>query len=216
MRENFICTHFATSWHCKIGSKAHFFASTPLLLFRPEISVFPTFPHFEPDSGRFFEGPRSFFAPRSPLFSRLSSFWVRLPTIFRGIFPTFPSALPFLHCMKAFSFRASLILHSLLHPHRPIYFPSAPQSLHHLPPHFLSHSSPLFHLPPLLTHERAHPRALRAYAHTRPYPHVRRFSFLSFTASHHHHNSLCINALGVKENEKKPSQKCTTSSQSTH
>ena len=62
MRENFICTHFAISQHCKIGSKAHFSASTPPLLFRPEISVFPTLPHFEPDSGRFFEETRPFFA----------------------------------------------------------------------------------------------------------------------------------------------------------
>jgi len=44
-------------------------------------------------------------------------------------------------------------------------------------PHFLSHSSPLFHLSPQLTHERAHPRALRAYAYACTYPHVRRFSF---------------------------------------
>jgi len=73
-------------------------------------------------------------------------------------------------------------------------------------PHFLSHSSPLFHLSPQLTHERAHPRALRAYAYARTYSHVRRFSFIAFTASHHHHNSLCINPLGVKGNEKKPSQ----------
>ena len=102
--------------------------------------------------------------------------------------------------MKAFSFRASLILHSLLHPHRPIYFPSASQSPHplHSLPHFLSHSSPLFYLPPQLTHERA-------YTYDRTSPHVRRFSFIAFTASRHHHNSLCINVLGVKENKKKPS-----------
>ncbi len=84
MRENFICTHFATSWHCKIGSKAHFFTSTPPPLFRSKISVFPTFPSFEPDSERFFKRSRSFFALRSPLFSRLSSFWVRLRALFRG------------------------------------------------------------------------------------------------------------------------------------
>ena len=130
MRENFICTHFATSSHCKIGSKAHFFAPSPPHLFRSKISAFPAFPRFEPDFGRFFEETHSFFALRSPLFSRLASFWVRLRTIFRGIFPTFPSALLFLHSVKAFSFRASLILHSLLHPHRPIYFPSVP----HPPP----------------------------------------------------------------------------------
>lgn len=137
MRENFICTHFAISQHCKIGSKAHFFAAPPPHLFRSKISVFPTFPRFEPDFGRFFESTHSFFALRSPLFSCSFPFWVRLRTIFRGIFRVSPSALPFLHSVKAFSFRASLILHSLLHPHRPIYFPSAlhsPLPLHLPPP----------------------------------------------------------------------------------
>ena len=208
MREKFICAHFVTSWHCKIGSKAHFFAATPPHLFRPKISVFPTFPRFEPDSGRFFKRSRSFFALRSPLFSRLSSFWSQLRTIFREIFPTFPSALPFLHSVKAFSFRVSLSL-PFSSPSFSIDFLSAlhsPLPLHSLS-HFLSHSSPLFHLPPQLPHERAHPRALRAHAYTRTYPHVRRFSFIAFTASHPHHNSLCTNALGVKENEKKPSPK---------
>ena len=83
MREKFICAHFATSLHCKIDSKAHFFASPPPLLFRPEISVFRAFPRFEPDFGRFSEETHPFFAPRSPLFSCSFPFWVRLPTIFR-------------------------------------------------------------------------------------------------------------------------------------
>jgi len=72
-------------------------------------------------------------------------------------------------------------------------------------PHFISLSSPLFHLPPQLTHDRAHPRALRAHAYARTYPHVRRFSFIAFTASPTLRNPLCTNALGVKKNEKKPS-----------
>ena len=50
-------------------------------------------------------------------------------------------------------------------------------------PHFLSLSSPLFYPPPHLTHDRAHPRAIRAYAYTRTHSHVRRFSFIAFTAS---------------------------------
>ena len=109
--------------------------------------------------------------------------------------------------MKAFPIRVFPFFTPLLHPHRPIYAPSVP----HPPPftsfpHFLSHSSPLFHLPPQLTHERAHPRALRAYAYTHTHLHVRRFSFIAFTASPISHNPLCTNALGVKENEKKPSQ----------
>ena len=69
MRENFICAHFATSWHCKIGSKAHFFAAPPPHLFRSKISVFPAFPRFEPDFGRFFEGSSSFFPCEAHFFS---------------------------------------------------------------------------------------------------------------------------------------------------
>ena len=73
-------------------------------------------------------------------------------------------------------------------------------------PHFLSLSSPLFHPPPHLTHDRAHPRAIRAYAYTRTHSHVRRFSFIAFTASPILRNPLGTKSLGVKENEKKPSQ----------
>ena len=75
-------------------------------------------------------------------FSRLASFWVRLRTIFREIFPTFPSALPFLHSVNAFPIRASLILHALLHLYLPIYSPSAPHSPRPSPP------SPTFFLIP--------------------------------------------------------------------
>ena len=73
-------------------------------------------------------------------------------------------------------------------------------------PHFISLSSPLFHLPPQLTHDRAHPRALRAHAYARTYSHVRRFSFIAFTSSPILRNPLGTNTLGVKENEKRPSQ----------
>ena len=77
MREKFICAHFATSSHCKIDSKAHFFTAPPPLLFRSKISVFPTFPRFrlnfrrffeecarfKPDFGRFFEEYFAFLPP---------------------------------------------------------------------------------------------------------------------------------------------------------
>ena len=52
--------------------------------------------------------------------------------------------------------------------------------------------------------ERTHPRALHAYAYK--HSHVRRFSFIAFTPSPTSCNTLCINMLDVKENEKKPSQ----------
>ena len=77
MRENFICTHFATSWNCKIGSKAHFFVSPPPLLFRPEISVFSTFPRFNPIPGDF-SRKRAYFLPREIHF--FSFFLVLEPT----------------------------------------------------------------------------------------------------------------------------------------
>ena len=119
----------------------------------------------------------------------------------REISPFIIATLLFLHSVKAFSFRASLILHALHHLHLPIYSPSVPHPPpSSLLPHFLSLSSPLFHLPPQLPHERAH-----AYAHT--YPHVRRFSFIAFTASPTLRNPLFTNVLGVKENKKKPSPK---------
>ena len=170
MRENFICAHFATSWHCKIGSKARFFSATPPHLFRSKISLFPAFPRFEPDFGRFFEESHSFF-PRStvyflshspilnpisgdflmarhsfhPLNSLFPCFILYFPTLralLREISPFIIATLLFSHSVKAFSFRASLTLHALPHLYLPIYFPSAPQSLHPL------HYSPTFFLFP--------------------------------------------------------------------
>ena len=66
MRENFICTHFATSWNCKIGSKAHFFVSPPPHLFRPETHFFLAFPCIPPRFGHFFERSHPLFSPHSP------------------------------------------------------------------------------------------------------------------------------------------------------
>ena len=175
MREKFICAHFATSSHCKIDSKAHFFTAPPPLLFRSKISVFPTFPRFRLNFRRFFEECARF----KPDFGRF-----------------FEEYFAFLPPPTAFSIHAP---------------PSSS-----LLPHFLSLSSPLFHLPPQLPHERAPPRALRAYAYARTYLHVRKFSFIAFTASHTLRNPLCINALGVKKKQEKAFTKHSTTSQSTH
>ena len=150
---------------------------------------------------------RHSFQPRTSIFPRSVLYFPTLRALLREISPIIFSALPFLHSVNAFPIRASLILHVLLHLPISIDFLSAlhsPLPLRSLS-HFLSHSSPLFHLPPQLTHERAHPRAIRAYAYAPTYPHVRRFSFIAFTSSPTPRNSLCTNALGVKENEKKPS-----------
>ena len=82
------------------------------------------------------------------------------------------------------------------HNHPTLFTPSPTFCL--FPPHF-SISLPN-------NKERAHPRALRAYAYTRTHSHVRRFSFIAFTASPTFRNPLYTNTLGVKENKKKPSQ----------
>ena len=148
-------------------------------LFSPETHFFLAFPCTSPRFGHFFERSHPLFSPHS-LFTQRECFS-------DSAFPSFfTSCTTFLFPLISFP--------PLIHP-----------ALHLLPPLF-SHSSPLFHLPPQLTHERAHPRALRAYAYTRTYPHVRRFSFITFTSSPTLRNPLCTNALGVKENEKRPSQ----------
>ena len=153
-----------------------------------------------------FSRARHSFQPRTSIFPCFSLYFPTLRALVREISPFIIATLLFSHSVKAFSFRTSLILHALHHLHLSIYFPSAPQPSHPLhSPQFLSHSSPLFHPPPQLTHERAHPRALRAYVYTRTHLHVRRFSFIAFTASPTLRNLLYTNALEVKENEKKPS-----------
>ena len=111
---------------------------------------------------------RHSFQPRTSISPRSVLYFPILRAILREISPFIFATLPFSHSVKAFPIRTSLILHALHHLHLSIYFPSAPQPSHPLhSPQFLSHSSPLFHPPPQLTHERAHPRALRSYAYER-------------------------------------------------
>ena len=120
----------------------------------------------------------SSFCPVKPTF--FSSFLVlcRLRAIFRGIFRVSPSALPFLHCMKAFPIRASLILHALPHPYLPIYplRPSLPPSLFTTPP--LSFSFlPTFPSPsPINARTRAPSRTTRV--RVRPHTHTRQEVFV--------------------------------------
>ena len=173
--------------------------------FAPKSPFFPLFPVSNPISGDFSRARHSF-QPRTSIFPRFVLYFPILRALLREISPFIFATLLFLHSVKAFSFRASLSLH-LPHLHFPlISFPLFIPPPSSLLPHFLSLSSPLFHLPPQLTNERAHPRALRAYAYARTSPHVRSFLFIAFTASPTPHNPLGTNALGVKENEKKPSQ----------
>ena len=212
MRENFICTDFATSSHCKIGSKAHFFAAPPPHLFRSKISVFPAFPVSNPISGDF-SRKRARFLPcevhlfllfpvsnpissdfsrdRSSLFPSHSPFRIaRPPFLFRlhlHLFPTPPSSpdlLPF-------------------RPSSPLTFAPPPLSLTFLPT-FPSSS-------PINARSRAPSRTTHVRVRSRTRPPIRRFSFIAFTASPAPRNPLCNNALGVKENKKKPSQNTQSS-----
>ena len=181
-----------------------------------EAHLFLIFPRFGSDFGRFYDGTSLFSAPNfnfsslRPVLPHTSDTSSRDLTLYYRHTSLFAQR-------EYFSDSVFPFLSHLPHLHISIDFLSAPHSPHPLRslPLFLSHSSPLFHLPPQLTHERAHPRALRAHAYTRTSPHVRRFSFIAFTASPISHNPLCTNALGVKENEKKPSQN-TQLSQNQH
>ena len=143
---------------------------------------------------------RHSFQPRTSIFPRFVLYFPILRALLRGISPYIFATLLFSHSENTFPIRFFPFF--ILYPTFlfSIDFLSAPQS-----PHFLSLSSPLFHPPTQLTHERAHPRASRAYAYARTYAHVRRFSFIAFTASPAPINPLGTNVLGVKENEKKPS-----------
>ncbi len=85
---------------------------------------------------------RHSFHPRTSISLRSVLYFPILRALLRGISPFIFSALPFLHSVKAFSFRASLILHALLHLHIPIAFLSAL----HSPPLFTP--SPTFFLFP--------------------------------------------------------------------
>ena len=143
---------------------------------------------------------RHSFQPRTSIAPRFVLYFPILRALLQEISPFIIATLLFLHCENTFPIRFFPFF--ILYPTFlfSIDFLSAPQS-----PHFLSLSSPLFHPPTQLTHERAHPRASRAYAYARTHLHIRRFSFIAFTASPTFRNPLCTNALGVKKNEKKPS-----------
>ena len=151
---------------------------------------------------------RHSFQPRTSIFPCFSLYFPTLRALLREVSPFIIATLLFSHSENTFPIRVFpffILYPTFIFPL--ISFPPFIPPPSSLLPHFLSHSSPLFHLPPQLTHERAHPRALRAHAYTRAYPHVRRFSFIAFTASPTLRNPLCTNVLGVKENKKKPSPK---------
>ena len=171
-----------------------------------EVLFFLALPRFEPDFGRFFDGPLLFSAPKLtssllfPVLPHTSGTSSRDLTLYFLLTPLFAQR-------EGFSDSVFPFLHHLPHLYLPIYAPSP--LIHptlHLPPPLFFSFLPTFPSPsPTNTRSCAPSRTTRdAYACT--YPHVRRFSFIAFTASPTSRNSLYINALGVKENEKKPSQ----------
>ena len=172
--------------------------------FFPFYRLFPfPFSHFESNFRRFFDGTSLFSAPNFN-FSSLRPVPPHASGTFSRDLTHYFTRTPFLHSVKAFPIRAS-----------PFVTPSSTFISRSTPPPFLiprpSPPSPTFsHIPPhfsiSLPNKRTITRALRAYAYARTSPHVRRFSFIAFTSSPSPRNSLCTNALGVKENEKKPSQ----------
>ena len=194
--------------------------------FAPKSPFFPLFPVSNPIPGDFSRNRARFLPCEAHFFLVLPRFGAYFRRFFDGTslfsapnfnFPRFRALLqensPFIiatllfsHSVNAFPIRFFpffILYPTFLFPliSFPPFIPP-PSSL--LPP--LSFSFlPTFPSSSPITHERAHPRALRAYAYTRTYSHVRRFLFIAFTASPTLRNPLCTNALGVKENEKRPS-----------
>ena len=139
---------------------------------------------------------RHSFQPRTSIFPRFRA-------LLREISPFIFSTLLFLHSVKTFSFRASLILHALLHLHISIDFLSALHSPSLFTPSPLSFSFlPTFPSPSPIY--RTNARTLAQYARTRTLARQEVFVYClhRFTTPR---NPLCTNALGVKENEKKSS-----------
>ena len=143
---------------------------------RPRFSPFHRlfsfpFSHFESNFRRFSMAHHSF-QPQTSIFPCSVLYFPTLRALLREISPFIFPTLPFVHSVKTFSFRASLILHALLHLHIPIAFLSALHSPHPL------HSSPTFFLfPPHfsipLPNKRTNARTLAQYARTRMPAHPR-------------------------------------------
>ena len=149
-----------------------------------EVHLFLLFPVSNPISSDFSRDRSSLFPSHSPF--RIA----RPPFLFRlhlHLFPTPPSSpdlLPF-------------------RPSSPLTFAPPPLSLTFLPT-FPSSS-------PINARSRAPSRTTHVRVRSRTRPPIRRFSFIAFTASPAPRNPLCNNALGVKENKKKPSQNTQSS-----
>ena len=151
---------------------------------------------------------RHSFQPRNSLFPCFSLYFPTLRALLREISPFIIATLLFSHSVKVFPIRLFplfILCSTFISRSTPLPFLIHP-ALHLLPPHSFSFLPTFPSLSPINARSRVH-RALRAYAYACTYPHVRRFSFFSFTSSPTFRNPLGTNALGVKKNEKMPSQK---------
>ena len=151
---------------------------------------------------------RHSFQPRNSLFPCFSRYFPKLRALLREISPIIFPALPFSHRVKVFPIRLFplfILCSTFLFPlisFPPLIHPA----LHLLPPLSFSFLPTFPPLSPINNANCARPHALRTYAYAPTYPHIRRFSFIAFTSSPTSRNPLYTNALGVKKNEKKPSQ----------
>ena len=161
---------------------------------------------------------RHSFQPRTSIFPRFVLYFPILRALLREISPFIIATLLFSHSVKDFSFRASLILHALLHIHISIAFLSAPQPshpLHSLPP--LSFSFlPTFPSPsPISARTRARSRNTRV----RVLPHLRArqevFVYCLHRFTHPSQPAVRQRVRG-EEKQEKAFTKHSTISQSTH
>ncbi len=174
--------------------------------FSPFYHLFPLpFSHFESNFRRFFRWHVTLFSPELQFLFAPSYTSPYFGHFFEGSHPIFSPHFSFRTARILFRFVLPFLSH-LPHLHFPlISFPLLIHPILFTPPPLSFSFLPTFPSPSPITHERAHPRASRAYAYARTYAHVRRFSFIAFTASPTSINPLGTNVLGVKENEKKPS-----------
>ena len=143
-------------WHALVFSRStvYFLSHSPIL--KPNPGDFPMSRHS--------------FQPRTSIFPRSVLYFPILRTFLREIPPFIIATLLFSHSVKSFSFRASLILHALLHIHISIAILSAPQPSRPL------RSPTFFLIPPhfsiFLPNKRTIARTLAHYARTRTPAHT--------------------------------------------
>ena len=171
----------------------------------------------EPTSGTFSMARHSF-QPRNSLFPCFSLYFPTLRALLREISPIIFSALPFLHCAKAFPIRAPLILHALHH--LPIFHCFPFRSSFTLPftsfPHLFFSFLPTFPSPsPINARTRAPSRITRVRVHTHTPTRQEVFVYCLHRFTHLPQSTVHQRVRGEAKREK-AFTKYTTASQSEH